>query len=120
MAPTTAASALFSQIAATEYRRHSVGFEDEAIVFDDGGAGGAGRAQEEAEEAAARKSKIEADLLSEQEAGVATVVAVAETAKKSLANELLQTGATDEEKEVRTIEIARDLAHGQKRGRNMR
>lgn len=92
-APTAAASALFSQIAATEYRNQSVEFDDAASDSN------ARLAEEEAEEAA-RRSKVEAKLLAEQEAGVAAVVAVAETQKRSLEDELEHAGATVEEKEV--------------------
>lgn len=96
-APVDAASALFSQLAASEYRRQSMEL----------GAGGVAdlsdhdalRAEEEAEEMA-RRSLVEATLLKEQEAGVAAVVAVAETQKKNLEEELEQAGATVEEKKV--------------------
>lgn len=97
-APADAASALFSQLAASEYRRQSM----------EPGAGGgvadlsdhdALRAEEEAEEIA-KRSLVEATLLKEQEAGVAAVVAVAETQKKNLEDELEQAGATVEEKKV--------------------
>lgn len=92
-APSAAASALFSQIAATEYRRHSAGNDTE--VRDS-----IARLVEEEAEEAVRRSEVEANLLAEQEAGVAAVVAVAETEKKGLEEELEHAGATIEEKEV--------------------
>lgn len=92
--PAVAASTLYSQIAATEYRRQSMEQGLDALNESD-----ALREEEEAEEMA-KRSLVEATLLKEQEAGVAAVVAVAETQKKNLEEELDQAGATVEEKEV--------------------
>lgn len=55
--------------------------------------------EEEAEEEA-RRSEVEANLLAEQQVGVAAVSAVTETEKRNLEKQLDHAGATEEEKQV--------------------
>lgn len=85
-------SALISQEAETEYRQHAIETNEDNAMEE------MANFEEVAENV--RREEVEANLLAEQEAGVAAVVAAAETQKRSLEQELEQAGATVEEKQV--------------------
>ncbi|CAM9214612.1 unnamed protein product, partial [Scytosiphon promiscuus] len=99
VAPTRRASALFSQVAENEYRRHSIPYGD---AVDNS------LLEEEEAEEEARRCEVETNLLAEQEAGVATVSAVTEGQKKSLEAQLEHAGATAEEKQAMMSALADD------------
>lgn len=111
-----AASALLTQLAASEYRRQSIELGGGVTDVSDRNAL---REEEEAEEMA-RRAQVEATLLKEQEAGVAAVVAVAETQKKNLEKELDQAGATVEEKKVQYHASHRSRSKSRSRSRSRR
>lgn len=89
--PAAAANALFSEIAATEYRRHT-------MIYDDDDDESASRIADIEAEEEMRHAEVGAKLLEEQEAGVAAAVAAAKTQQKSLEHEL--EGVTVEEKKA--------------------
>lgn len=85
-------SAFISQDAEMEYRLHTIDTHQDNT----------GEEIDHFEKIAeaVRREEVEANLMAEQEAGVAVVVAAAETQKRTLEQELEQAGATVEEKEV--------------------
>lgn len=90
--PTAAASEMFSKVAANEYRRHSMGYDDDSA---EGSAIGLSEVDE-----AIRTAEVQAKLMLEQEAGEAMAAEAAESEKKGLEQVLQQEGASAEEKEV--------------------